>query len=306
MKQICFFLLLLTLNLNVVAQSDSLLLKFEHYTLKNGLNVILQCDKNVNDVSVEFWLKDGIRIDKPHQYGLSHFFEHVMPFSQMDSLKRKKLASYMTGSNAQVKKDYSRFYIKVKPEGLNLALERVSGRLNAGSENITKNRIEFQRKRVLSEINKNSKNPIWSAQGGMAIYKGTFGENHPYGSSGYGLIENNKKFQLEDFKKRYNEIVYANNIILFLVGNFDIEEAKKHINTHFSDIPSKAKQFNKVKSTSHLSKKLTLKAPHPNDTLNTLVLSWAIPKWGNQDDGTLKLIADILNKRLKEDLIFQN
>ncbi|WP_109852256.1 pitrilysin family protein [Aquimarina sp. AU58] len=296
----CALLFHVVTTLSSYGQTDSLLLNYEQYTLKNGLDVILQPDPNVEDVSVEFWLRKGISMDKPSQYGFAHFFEHVMPFGIMDSLKRAKLKTYRTGSNAQVKKDYTRFYVKVKPKGVGLALEMTAGRLKAGTDRITEKRVEFQRKRVLSEIDRNARNPQWSAPGGMAIYTGTFGKNHPYGSSGYGVIENNKNFKLKEFKERYNEIVYADNTVLFLVGNFDIEDAKKQIDTYFKNLPSKVRDHKIIKPTEHVEANITMKAPHPNDTIQTMVFSWAVPKWGSRDDSTLKLIATILDTRLND------
>ncbi|WP_024770934.1 M16 family metallopeptidase [Aquimarina macrocephali] len=296
----CSLLFHVVIVLSSYGQTDTLLLNYEQYTLKNGLDVILQPDSNVEDVSVEFWLRKGISMDKPSQYGFAHFFEHMMPFGIMDSLKRAQLKTYRTGSNAQVKKDYTRFYVKVKPKGVGPALEMAAGRLMAGTDRITEKRIEFQRKRVLSEIDRNAKNPQWSAPGGMAIYKGTFGKNHPYGSSGYGLIENNKNFKLKEFKERYNKIVYADNTVLFLVGNFDVEEAKKQIETYFRNLPSKEKDHKIIKPTKHVEANITMKAPHPKNTIQTMVFSWAVPKWGSIDDSTLKLIASILDIRLKD------
>ncbi|EZH74108.1 hypothetical protein ATO12_14635 [Aquimarina atlantica] len=294
----CSLLFHVVVTLSSYGQIDTLLLNYEHYTLKNGLDVILQPDPNVEDVSVEFWLRKGISMDQPNQYGFAHFFEHVMPFGKMDSLKRAQLNTYRTGSNAQVKKDYTRFYVKVKPKGVDLALAMVAGRLKAGTDRVTEKRVEFQRKRVLAEIDRNAKNPQWSASGGMAIYTGTFGKNHPYGSSGYGVIENNRNFKLKEFKERYHKIVYADNTVLFVVGNFDVEDTKKQIEAYFKNLPSKVRDHKIIKPTQHVGVNITMQAPHTKDTIQTMVFSWAVPKWGSRDDGTLKLVAAILNTRL--------
>ncbi|WP_340077030.1 pitrilysin family protein [Leptobacterium sp. I13] len=300
MKSKYSFIFCFVFCFNAHSQLDSLLLSYEHYTLKNGLEVILQPDQDVKDVSVEFWLRDGIRTDNSTQYGFTHFFEHVMPYAAMDSIELSRFNTYRTNNNAQVRKDYIRFYTQVVSEGLSVALKIVAGRLKAGPNRITEKRVEFQRERVLSEIDRVAKNyPLWSPEGGTAIFEGTFGEKHPYGSSAYGLIENNKAFKLKDFREHYKKIVYADNTVLFLVGNFNIEDAKKLIDIHFSDIHSKKKLPETIKQAKHLSKSLTMKAPHPNDTLNTLALSWSVSKWGSRDHGALKLIASILNNRIE-------
>ncbi|MEM1338074.1 MAG: insulinase family protein [Bacteroidota bacterium] len=148
----------LVVGFNTTAQIDSLHLKYDYFTLPNGLEVIFQPDKNVSRVSVEFWIKNGTSMDRPEQYGMQHFFEHVMPYSKIDSIKRNKyLNHYLKRSNAQVKKDFSRFYVEVVPEGIELALEVASGRLIAGANRITERRVENERKRVLAEIKRNAK-----------------------------------------------------------------------------------------------------------------------------------------------------
>lgn len=292
--------MLLCFNANT--QIDSLLLAVEHYSLSNGLQVVLQPDKNVKEVSVEFWLLDGTSVDQPPEYGLQHFFEHVMPYSPMDSIKRNQFFDdYLKGSNAQVKKDFSRFYLKVMPKGLELALERASGRLKAGPDRITEKRVEYQRTRVLAEIKRNAKNPHWSAPGSLAISEGTFGKGHPYAANGYGQLENNEHFSLNDLRQRYKEIVYANNVVLFIVGNFDPEKAKALAPKYFGSIESKTKPIAKSGSIKQSTQSITTAAPHAKDSLNTLVFSWAISQWKLKDDAALRLLAAHVNNSLEKE-----
>ncbi len=282
-------------------QIDSLYLKYEYYALKNGLEVILQPDSTFNHVSVEFWIRAGTAIDNPYEYGLQHFFEHVMPYGKMDSIdKHVFLNSYLKGSNAQVKKDFSRFYLKVLPEGIKPALKRAAGRLLAGANAITANRVEFERKKVLFEIQRNAKNPHWSAEGSLAISEGTFGKGHPYAANGYGKLENNRTFSVNDFKRRYEEIIFSENIILFVVGNFDVSRVKKLVHQYFSKVASKKRPVNEVSKPIVPSKEsISMKTPHQNDSLNTMVFSWAIPNYELKDDAVLKLVASHLNNRYK-------
>ena len=290
----------LAICFNANCQIDSLALKYDYYHLQNGLEVILQQDNDVEEVSVEFWLRDGTSLDRPEQYGLQHFFEHVMPFSEMDSIKKSNFFdSYLKGSNAQVKKDFSRFYLQVVPEGIELALERAAGRLFAGASSITEDRVEHQRKRVLAEIERNAKNPHWSAEGSLAINEGTFGKGHPYAANGYGKVEHNKTFTLNDFRQRYDEVVYAENIVLFVVGNFDKANTKKLINRYFNQINSKKQSKNTSAPVKQSSISVSMKAPHPQDSLNTKVFSWAISERDLKDEAVLKLAAAHLNHTFK-------
>ena len=294
------FLLLVFVNGQPKPNSfDSLRMKYQLYELDNGLQVLLQPDSTLEDVAVEFWLKVGIKDEKTDEYGFAHFFEHVTPYGlRGKSEESKLLSSYRTRSNAQVRKDFIRYYTKVKPEGLDLALQYSADRINSKSTDITDKRVESERIRVLSEIERNSKYPFWSAGGGMMLSSVLFGETHPYGHSSYGLIENNKNFKTEDFQKWYDRYVYPGNTILFVVGNFDKDVAKKKINQHFGKIPKKKGVGNSsiIQTPVQNRKSFTVQT---NSNEHHLALVWATPEWGSAEDATLRIISNLLDKRLK-------
>lgn len=291
------FFLLSVLNAQYGA-IDSLKLPVDSYTLSNGLQVLLQPDESAKEVSVEFWLRDGIRSDPPGQYGLMHFYEHVLPWGGMDSLDYAHLETYRNDSNAQVKMDYTRFYLKVDPQGMAYALKAAAGRLGAAPAGITEGRVEGERKRVLAEIERNSINPLWSADGAMILFAGTFGAHHPYGHGAYGFKEYNQNFTVEEFRARHKEMALANNTVLFVVGNFNTEEARALIREHFEVLPFREKKYMPIEKPGHRHGKRTLPAPSAQDTMNTLVFSWAIPEYTSRANDALPLVSRILQQRL--------
>jgi zinc protease len=300
----CFLFLIISL-LSALANGqnqpetiDSLKMKYELYELKNGLQVLLSSDSSVEDISVEFWLKAGSKDEEANKYGLAHFFEHVTPYGFRGKDKESKLfTSYRTGSNAQVRKDFTRYYLKVKPEGLDLALQYSAERIGAKSSDITEEKVERERIRVLNEINRNSENPFWSANGGMVFQSALFGQTHPYGHSGYGIIENNEKFKLEDLQEWFDQYAHPENTILFVVGNFDKKKAKNHIKKHFGKIPKNLKVQKKsvIPEPNQNSSKFEVQT---NSEDHYFVLGWAIPEWGSPEDATFRILANILDERL--------
>ena len=279
---------------------DSIQMKYELYKLKNGLQVLLHSDSRVNEISVEFWLKSGIRDEPSNRYGLAHFFEHVTPYGLRGKAKEQELfRSYRTDSNAQVKKDFIRYYIKVKPEGLDLALQYTAERLNATSSiDINAEIVERERGRVLAEIERNSINPFWSAEGTMTLFSATFGQTHPYGHGGYGTVENNKNFKLEEFREWYEKYVHPSNVVLFIVGNFDEKLARQTIEKHFGNLPEKTKNKHKITMPPVKQERKDFSS-ETNTANHYAVLSWAVAEWGSQDDASLRLLANILDDRLK-------
>src|SRR5450432_3899210 len=55
-----------------------LALKFEKYTLKNGLTVILSEDHRLPQVAVNVWYHVGAANQTPGKSGFAHLFEHMM------------------------------------------------------------------------------------------------------------------------------------------------------------------------------------------------------------------------------------
>src|SRR5882724_6046913 len=53
-------------------------IKYDHYTLPNGLSVYLVEDHSTPVVSVDIWYRTGSRNEQPHRTGFAHLFEHMM------------------------------------------------------------------------------------------------------------------------------------------------------------------------------------------------------------------------------------
>ena len=53
-------------------------IKYEKYTLPNGLEVILHEDHSTPTVAVNTWYHVGSGDEKPGRTGFAHLFEHIM------------------------------------------------------------------------------------------------------------------------------------------------------------------------------------------------------------------------------------
>ncbi|MCR9251473.1 MAG: insulinase family protein [bacterium] len=303
MVRLKFILIALCASFPLQAQVnsiDSLLMNFEHYSLDNGLQIVLQQDTSVKDISVEFWVRGGVRYENKDQHGLAHFFEHVTPGTPMGKEKYDLFFSYMTNSNAQVRKDFIRYFVQVEPEGFELALQYSAGRFSAGPDRISEKNVEYERKRVLAEIERNSSNLFWSAIGSSAIDGGTYGVDHPYGHGGYGTRQNNREFIISDFKNWYDKYFKVSNSYLFIVGNFDSLLAKQLVLQYFGQFPGENFSKQPLKPGKHQNSRLTLPSPVPDSANHVMIFSWAAPEFGSKDASTLNLLSHILDKRLSK------
>src|SRR5450631_3570099 len=60
------------------AAADAILVRFEKYSLENGLEVILSKDHRLPVVAINVWYHVGPAYEKPGRTGFAHLFEHMM------------------------------------------------------------------------------------------------------------------------------------------------------------------------------------------------------------------------------------
>ncbi|MCB0280488.1 MAG: insulinase family protein, partial [Calditrichaeota bacterium] len=296
------FIILLGLSLiDVIAAQtqnlDSIRLTWQHYSLANGLQVILQQDQTQTDVSVEFWVKIGIRDEVPGKHGFAHFFEHATPYGlREDEDARNLLKTYRTGSNAQTRRDYIRYFLQVKADGVDIALRYSADRFKAASDDFQTDHIDRHKTNVLNEMKRNSKNPFWAPLAENSRKAGTFGQDHYYGHSGYGTFEENETFSIAEMKDWYNRYFNVSNAVLFIVGNFETDHVKAEIERQFGSI--------KYKKTNRLEQDLTADVTEKRQEIDgpfsdhLITITWPVAGWGSTDAAALRLLSQVLEKRL--------
>lgn len=274
-------------------------LPWDRYELANGIRVLLQPDTTVDDVAVEFWILSGIADEEPGKFGLAHFAEHATPYGlQNDTSARSLLRSLMTNSNAQTRKDYTRYFLQVKPEGLEPGLRYAADRFLADTLSITDQIVERHRTNVLAEIERNSSNALWGHEPAGLREAGTYGPMHPYGHSGYGTPEENRSFTTHDIRRWYDRHMTSDNTILFLVGNFRTKQAKMIIGETFATIPRKKKPGRN--SRAEVRQSATRKTIVSGSDRHMLIFTWGLPKDAFADEPGLRLAASIIEEKLAD------
>jgi len=292
-------LLLATQNLR--AQKELPVLQIQIDTLENGLQVIYQPDSSVGEVVVEFWMKAGIAHEAPGQYGIAHFYEHVTPYGLTGKPeKRIEFDSFLTGSNAQTLKDFTRYYLKTKPAGLAVTLEYAADRMAASADAITEAKVARERKRVLREIERQSKYPFWSLEGGNGLDQATFGPNHPYGHGAYGTLDNNRQFSRADFQQWHDQYLWPENSILFLVGSFDESKAREFVQTYFETITKEVGNPPATIPEPSFTDRINKGRAQTKAGAHYSLLVWPLPEYGHRDHPAVLLTAYLLEHRLRQ------
>ena len=154
--------------------------KVEHFTLSNGLEVVVIPDHRAPVVTHMIWYKVGAADETPGNSGLAHFLEHLMFKGTAENPgNRFSLAVAAIGGqeNAFTTDDYTGFFQRVPREHLKemMAFEadRITGLV------LTDDVVRPELNVVLEEQNMrvaNNPNSRLSEQMDAALYL-----NHPYG-----------------------------------------------------------------------------------------------------------------------------
>jgi predicted Zn-dependent peptidase len=217
-------------------QAQSSAIKFEKYTLPNGLKVILHRDTTVPLVAVSVLYHVGSKNEDTARTGFAHFFEHLL-FEGSKNMKRGEFDKYITNNggenNANTSQDRTFYYDLLPANQLGLGLWLESERmLHSKIEQIG---VETQRQVVKEEKRQRVDNQPY----------GTFLENmfkraysvHPYRWVPIGSMAHLDAATLDEFVAFYKKYYVPNNAVLSIAGDINIADAKKMIATYFATIP---------------------------------------------------------------------
>lgn len=213
----------------------SILIQYEHYTLANGLEVILYPDGSRPLVAINILYKVGSRNDPPGRTGFAHLFEHLM-FAGSEHVDNFDDHLHLAGgdNNAFTTSDFTLYDDIVPAENLDTALWLESDRMKAlkFSEKI----LRTQQKVVVEEFKETClEEPYGDAY--HELYALAY-QKHPYRWPVIGLnFEDIAAATLEEVKAFFYQHYRPNKAIISLCGKFDPAIAREKINYWFGDIP---------------------------------------------------------------------
>lgn len=207
---------------------------YEHFTLKNGLEVILHADQKRPFVAVSVLYKVGSRNDPPQRTGFAHLFEHLM-FAGSHNVDNFDDHLHRAGgeNNAYTTTDYTLYYDIVPAENLQTALWLESDRMRALK--FSTKILKTQKKVVVEEFKETClEEPYGDAA--HHLYELAY-LKHPYRWPVIGKdFADIEAATLEEVKTFFYRHYRPNNAILSLCGNFDPTTARASIEQYFGDI----------------------------------------------------------------------
>lgn len=291
------------------AQTPALTVPYTHFTLPNGLNVILHEDHSVPIVSINMWYHVGSGREKPGRTGFAHLFEHLM-FEGSKHVPEGAFDTWLeaagANNNGSTNRDRTNYYIDMPSNALDLGLFLESDRMGYLLDIVTPQLVNGQRDVVKNERRQGVENAPY----GMAdvkIDELLYPKGHPYSWPTIGYMEDLTAASDEDVREFFRTYYAPGNASLSIAGDIDIAEARKKIERWFSDVKPGARiepnEYPPAMLTGVKKERMTDKVQLPR-----LTLAWLTAPLLQPGDAELDLVASILaggkNARLYKRLVY--
>ncbi len=217
--------------------ANSFDIKFEQFTLNNGLRVLLAEDHHAPTFSICLTYNVGSRDERPGRTGFAHLFEHML-FQGSENVGKGEhfiLIQQNGGrANGTTNADRTNYFETLPANQLELALFLEADRMRAPA--ITQANFDNQRATVQEERRQNYDNRPYGKTYEAAL--DLVYDNFPYKHSTIGSMEDLNAATVADAEAFFRTYYAPNNAVLSMVGDFKIARALALIKKYFADIPA--------------------------------------------------------------------
>jgi predicted Zn-dependent peptidase len=210
------------------------MIKFDKFTLDNGLKVIVHQDKSTPVVTVNILYHVGAKDETSDLTGFAHLFEHLMFGGSVHIPKYDEPLQMVGGeNNAFTNNDITNYYLSIPKENLETAFWIESDRMLDLA--FSEKSLEVQRNVVIEEFNQRYLNQpygdLWLMLRPL-VYK-----KHPYQWATIGKdISHIENAKMEDVKAFYKKYYNPDNAIMVVAGDVELEEVKRLSQKWFAPI----------------------------------------------------------------------
>jgi zinc protease len=224
-----------------VAQSPHKMpeIKYETYTMPNGLQVITHEDHRLPLVSVDLWYHVGPLNERPGRTGFAHLFEHMM-FEGSEHVGEKAHIKFVqsagaTDVNGTTDFDRTNYFETMPSNQLELALWLESDRMGFLMEGLDRVKLTNQRDVVRNERRQGEGRPYDVAD--ERVYHLLFPKDHPYYGSVIGSHSDIESARIADVRDFHQQFYTPNNASIAIAGDFDPAKLKALLARYFGPIP---------------------------------------------------------------------
>jgi zinc protease len=285
-------------------------LKYERYTLPNGLEVILREDHRLPLVAVDLWYHVGPVNEKAGRTGFAHLFEHMM-FEGSEHVGEKAHFKYLEGAgatdiNGTTSYDRTNYFETVPSNELDLALWLESDRMGFLLETLDRQKLTNQRDVVRNELRQDEGQPYDVAD--EAVGHTLFPKTHPYYGNVIGSHADVEAARLLDVRDFFQHFYTPNNASIAIVGDFDAATIKAKIEKFFGPVPKGPEVEKASVETPAITSERRVTV---TDTvqLPRLSVAWLTPEAFHPGDADTDMFFSILGggkvSRLYQKLVYQ-
>jgi zinc protease len=207
-----------------------------HFTLANGLEVVVIPDHRTPVVTHMVWYRVGSADETPGKSGLAHFLEHLLFKGTKNNpmgLFSRTVATIGGSENAFTSSDYTAYFQRTTRDRLRLMMEFESDRMTGLV--LTDEVVRPELKVILEERNQRVENNFGarlSEQMEAALYL-----NHPYGRPVIGWRHEIEQLTREDAIEFYRRFYTPNNAILVVAGDVTADAVREMAEATYGKVP---------------------------------------------------------------------
>ena len=286
-------------------------IKFEKYTLPNGLVVILSEDHRLPLVSTNIWYHVGPANELPGKTGFAHLFEHMMfegsKHAPGNSHIRFMEAAGASDLNGTTDFDRTNYFETLPSNQLELALWLESDRMGYLPDKLDQASLTNQQDVVRNERRQSIENSPYGIVE-EALFHNLFPKGHPYYADVMGSHADIQAAKLEDVRNFFKLYYAPNNASLAIVGDFDPAQAKQLVEKYFGPL----KRGLPVPKIAAVTPPITAErrvVVHDQVELPRVYMAWLTSPIFKPGDADADLASDILgggkSSRLYKKLVYE-
>ena len=269
------------------------MVKFNRFTLDNGLRVIVHEDNTTPMAVLNILYDVGARDENPEQTGFAHLFEHLMFGGSVNIPSYDEPLQRVGGeNNAFTSNDITNYYITLPSANIETAFWLESDRMLSLA--FSEKSLEVQRNVVIEEFKQRYLNQpygdVWLKLRPLA-YK-----HHPYRWATIGkTIKHIEDARIEDVKAFFKKHYTPQNAIMVVGGDVTTEQVKQLAEKWFAPIPAGEKYHRNLpqEPEQHEERRETVTAKVP---LNDVYISFQMGGRLDDDFYATELLSDVLSR----------
>ncbi len=292
------------------AQAPRIDVPVETIRLDNGLTVFLHRDATTPTIATTIWYHVGSAGERSGRTGFAHLFEHIM-FEGSANVPEGKIDEWFQavgGSpNGSTTRDRTNYMQSFSSSALDLALFSESDRMGYLLDAISPASVDGQRDVVKNERRQSYDNRPYGLAS-QILTEALYPPSHPYSWPVIGYMDDLSAAGYEDVVDFFRRYYAPNNATVAIVGDIDVEEAKRLVEKWFGEIP-RGEAIERVEAPAPVlegTKRLVLE---DRVQLPRLYMAWLTVPAFAEGDAELNVLARLLaggrNSRLYRRLVYE-